>query len=88
MNRVGFMTAPGAVEQLLLDAKPLPKRGNFIGWLPILLKAQWEMSDLQPENAEAILAEFNQMETMGQARALFERVMPLIQQSRPPVAGS
>lgn len=58
-----------------LDARPLPERGNIIGFLHIALKCEVEMSDGSDIEKQAIIDNFKaSVHTYGDADAYFKRI--------------
>ncbi len=64
-----------AQERAVLDAQPLPERGNLIGALWNLRKAEIEFSAGTPAELAAINARFAAIKTRGDARAYADHVM-------------
>ncbi len=56
-------------EEAAMDLQPLPKSGNLIGFLYILLKTKIELSDGTEATKKALIEEFNNLKTRGDARA-------------------
>ena len=72
-------------ERALIDAQPLPPRGNLIGALCNLKKADIELSGGTPAEIAAIETRFQAIQTRGEARAYADEVMQkvgLVQQQR------
>jgi len=67
--------APTAVNQAVIDAKPVPERGNLAGFLHIMLKTDRQLSSGTEVEKAAILERFKTIKTRGQARAYIEEVM-------------
>ena len=59
---------------------PLPERGNALGFLHVVLKAELEMSGNTEEARTRIIENFKNMETIGDARAYFVDVLPKIRE--------
>ena len=74
-----------AQERAVIDAQPLPERGNLIGALWNLRKAEIELSAGTPAELTAINARFAAIKTRGDARAYADQVMQkvgIVQQQR------
>jgi hypothetical protein len=71
-----FVPDPKAEEPF--DSEPLPAEGNFIGFLYVLLKSKLALSDGSKESREAILADFNNLKTRGEARGFGDEVKELV----------
>lgn len=67
---------PGPDAEELLDSGILPDEGNFIGFLFILLKSKLGLAD---GDKEAMIEEFKNMKTRGEARAFMEHVKGLVE---------
>lgn len=67
--------APKARDTSVLDAQPLPDKGNIIGFLHIALKTEIAMSDGTDASKQAIIDNFKaNIKTHGDARAYFKRI--------------
>ena len=64
-----------AQERAVIDAQPLPERGNLIGALLNLRKAEIELSAGTPAELAAINARFAAIKTRGDARVYADQVM-------------
>jgi phospholipase C len=71
-----------AQERAIIDAQPLPERGNLIGALWNLRKAEIELSGGTPPEIAAIQGRFAAIQTRGDARAYAEVVMEKIRIAR------
>jgi phospholipase C len=75
-----------AEEQVRIDLQPVPERGNLIGALRNLMKAEIELSGGTPPEIAAIKARFDAIRTRGDARvyaaAVMEKVRVVKEQRR------
>jgi len=69
-------------QQMIEDQKPLPERGNLIGFLAITAKTDLEMSGGTPAERAAIQARVQAIKTRGQARAYMEDVLTRAEAAR------
>jgi phospholipase C len=56
------------------DAEPIPPTGNLHGFLAIGLKTELELSSGEPAERQAIIANFKNIRTKGDARAYMDQV--------------
>lgn len=75
----GAKTAPTPEEQAAIELQPLPSRGNFIGFLQVLLKTELELSSSLPEARTLIVENFKKIKTRGDAKAYARRVGQMVQ---------
>ena len=69
-------------QQMIDDQKPLPERGNLIGFLAIMAKTELEMSGGTPAERAAIQARVQAIKTRGEARAYIEDVLTRAEAAR------
>lgn len=66
---------PAALNTAELDARPLPERGNIVGFLHVALKAEIELSDGSDTSKQAIIDNFKAtVHTYGDAKAYLKRM--------------
>lgn len=71
----GSVSATASADTAELDARPLPERGNIIGFLHVALKAEVDLSDGSDASKQAIIDHFKAtVHTYGDARAYFKKV--------------
>ncbi len=63
-----------------LDQEPLPERGNIYGFLFAALKAHLELSDGSEDARKEILENLKTIETSGQARQYFAKVVSKVRE--------
>ncbi len=64
-----------AEAQTAIDLEPIPDSGNFIGFLHVMLKTDFELSSRTEAEKVAILARFQLIKTRGEADAYISEVM-------------
>lgn len=70
------LRAPMTADEIAAhDLKPLPTSGNLIGFLHITLKTELELSDGDDAQKQAIVENFKNIKTYGQAKAYHAAVM-------------
>ena len=62
-------------QQAMLDAEPLPDRGNHIGFLAVAVKTDLELSGGNHLDRAAILAKAHSLRTRGEVRAYMQSVV-------------
>ena len=70
-------------QRALIEAEPLPEKGNLLGALYIARKTEIELSGQTPAEIAAIQAKFELIQTRGDARAYIESVWEKLKMARP-----
>jgi phospholipase C len=76
--------APSLADQAAISQQPLPTTGNLPGFLGVMLKTDLELSAAAPAERPAIIENFKQIKTRGEAQAYIEAVFAKLEPHKTP----
>jgi phospholipase C len=71
-----------ADEEASLMNQPLPESGNLIGFLHIMMKAEFELAGKTEAAETGILENFKEVKTRGQAKEYILKIQSRIEEAR------
>lgn len=75
-------TALTSEELAVMDSQPIPTEGNVPGFLAIMLKTELELSSGTDEERTAIIEKYQNLKTIGDAKAQHAIVMDKVAQAK------
>ncbi len=75
-------TALTSEEIAVIESQPIPTEGNFPGFLAIMLKTELELSSGTEEERKAIIEKYQNLKTIGDAKAQHAIMMDKVAQAK------